>query len=156
MSLNPSMHRLLAGILGASLISCSGGITSSGGSADTSTGDVAGVYTGQEHLTLVRREDGVALDTATNRVNITVSGDGTVRISSSSGTSGDAQLTRHRSFRMSADARTHFTGSCSGGFVLLEGRINMNDGITGEYRSRELICGGVAHDLTGTMSASRE
>lgn len=156
MSLKTSIHCLLAGILGAPLISCSGGITSSGGSADTSSGDVAGVYTGQERLTLARSEDGVALDTDTNRVNITISRDGTVLISSSGGTSGEAQLTRNHSFRMRADARTHFAGSCSGGLVLLEGRIDMNGGITGAYRSRALVCGGVAHELTGALSAGQD
>lgn len=153
MSLKTSMHRLLAGILGATLISCSGGMTSSGGSADASTGDVAGVYAGQECLTLVRSEDGVTLDTAANKVNITISRDGAVRMSSSGGTSGEARLTRNHSFQMRADARTHFTGSCSGGLVLLEGRINENGGITGAYQSRALLCGGVAHELTGSLAA---
>lgn len=156
MSLKTSIHRLLAGILGATLISCSGGMTSSGGSADTSTDDVAGVYTGQEHLTLARSEDGLALDTAADRVNITIGRDGTVAISSSGGTSGEAQLTRNRSFQMRADARTHFEGSCSGGLVLLEGRIDKNGSITGAYQSRALVCGGVAHELTGTLAAGRD
>lgn len=152
---SPYIRRLLAGMLSALLISCGGGITSSGGSADTSTGDVAGVYTGEETLRLARSGDGAVLDTAANRVNLTVSGDGTLRLSSSGGSSGRAQITRNRTFRMRADARTHFPASCSGGTVLLEGRIDPEGGITGSYWSQDLVCDGADHELTGELKANR-
>lgn len=149
------IRRLLAGILGALLISCGGGITRSGGSADISTGDVAGVYTGEETLTLARSGDGAVLDTAANGVSLTVSGDGTLRLSSSSGSSGRAQITRNRTFRMRADARTHFPASCSSGTVLLEGRIDPEGSISGSYRSQNLVCNGAHRELTGDLKANR-
>lgn len=149
------IRRLLAGMLGALLVSCGGGITSSSGSADTSTGDVAGVYTGEETLRLARSGDGAVLDTAANRVNLTVSGDGTLHLSSSTGSSGQAQITRNRTFRMRADTRTHFPASCSSGTVLLEGRIDPEGGISGSYRSQNLVCDDAHHELTGELKANR-
>jgi len=150
-----SIRGLLSGILAALLISCGDGITSSGGSADTSTGDVAGVYTGEEQLTLARTSDGVILDTNANKIEIRINGDGTVLFSSSNGTSGEAQLNKAHAFRMQADARTHFSGRCSGGIILLEGRIHMNGDINGTYGSRDLVCGGEILDLAGELSAGR-
>lgn len=137
------------------LTSCGGGTTQSGGAVDTNTGGVAGIYTGSESLSLTRVADGTIADTEANAVNVTVSGNGMLTLSSGNGSSGQAHVTNNHTFQMRADARTHFSGGCSAGTVILEGRIDVETGITGRYRSKDLTCAGESYSLDGELSADR-
>jgi hypothetical protein len=139
----------------APLVACGGGTVSSGRGADTATGDIAGIYEGAETLSLLRVDDEVVVDASTNTLRIVVSGRGTVTLSSANGSSGQARVTKERTFRMRADARTHFTGRCSTGIVILDGRFDANKGIVGRYRSEDLTCRGEPHNLEGEFAADR-
>lgn len=137
------------------MASCGDGMTSSGAAADTSTGDIAGIYSGDERISLIRERDEVIVDTLANPVSITVNGDGKLALTSGNGTRGEAQITNGRTFRLRADARTHFSGACSAGTLILEGHISAINGITGRYRSENLTCAGEAHVLKGDLGADR-
>lgn len=135
--------------------SCGGGTVDSGGAFDTTTGDVAGLYSGSEKLSLTPLNKAAAVDTRKHSLTIIVTGHGTLVLSSGNGSSGRAQLTNDRTFRMRADARTHFSGRCSAGIIILEGHIDSKTGITGQYRSDGLTCAGEPHALDGKISARR-
>lgn len=152
---NGGAQLVMVAILVVLVTSCGGGMTSSGAAADTGTGDIAGIYSGDERVSLIRERDEVIVDRLANPVSITVSGDGKLTLTSGNGTRGEAQITNNRTFRLRADARTHFSGACSAGTVILQGRINAVIGITGRYRSENLACAGEAHVLKGDLGADR-
>lgn len=137
------------------LPSCGGGTVDSGGAFDATTGDVAGIYEGNEYLSLAPVDAEVAVDTRKNDLTIKVSGQGALVYSSENGSTGRAQVTNDRTFRMRADARTHFSGRCSAGMIILEGHIDSENGITGQYRSDGLNCAGEPYTLDGNVSAQR-
>lgn len=152
---NAGAQLVMVAMLAVLMASCGGGMTSSGAAADTGTGDIAGIYSGDERVSLIRERDEVIIDTLANPVSITVSGDGKMTLTSGSGTRGEAQITNNHTFRLRADARTHFSGACSSGTVILEGRINAVNGVTGRYHSENLACAGEAHVLKGDLGADR-
>lgn len=152
---NARAQLVIVAMLVVLVVSCGGGMTSSGAAADTGTSDIAGIYSGDERVSLIRERDEVIIDRLANPVSITVSGDGKLTLTSGSGTRGEAQITNNGTFRLWADARTHFSGACSAGTVILEGRISAVNVITGRYRSENLACAGEAHVLEGDLSADR-
>ncbi len=137
------------------LASCGGGTVESGGAFDATTGEIAGIYMGSENLSLTAVNDAAVVDTRRNSLTITVSGQGAMVLSSENGSTGQAQVTNDRTFRMRADARTHFSGRCSAGVIVLEGHIDAETGITARYRSDGLTCAGEPHVLDGRISAQR-
>lgn len=134
---------------------CGGGTVSSGAAASTDTTAVAGVYHGTETLTLSRPVDGAVVDRRSSTVKITVGGDGSLRYASGGGSRGEAFITRNHEFRMRADARTHFDGGCSAGVLMLTGQLRNDGSVNALYTSRDLICGGQALTLTGSLMARR-
>jgi len=137
------------------LTGCSGGTTRSGAAADVRTGDLVGVYEGMESVTLARSDDGAVLESQTNRVALTVERDGTLSYSASNGAVGEAQITKNGTFRMRADARTQFGSVCSAGMLILVGEISSDRGITARHASKNLVCNGREHTISGSLSAER-
>lgn len=152
---NAGAQLVVVAMLSVPVASCGGGMTSSGAAADTGTGDIAGIYSGDERVSLIRDRDQATIDKLVSPVSISVSGDGRLTLTSGSGTRGEAQITNNRTFRLRADARTHFSGACSAGTVILEGQISAENGITGRYRSDNLACAGEAHVLEGGLGADK-
>lgn len=145
----------IVAVLTFTVVSCGGGTVDSGGAFDATTGDVAGIYVGSENLSLTPLNQVVAVDTRRHCVTVEVSSRGILVLSSATGSNGRAQVTNDRTFRMRADAHTHFSGQCSSGMIILEGSIGRETGITGQYSSDGLICMGEPYALIGKISAQR-
>lgn len=145
----------IVAILTLLVVSCGGGTVESGGAFDATTGDVAGIYVGSENLSLTPLNQVAAVDTRKHSLTIEVSSRGTLVLSSGNGSNGRAQVTNDRTFRMRADARTHFSGRCSSGMITLKGSIDRETGITGQYSSDGLTCMGEPYALIGKISAQR-
>ena len=138
------------------IFGCGSGASDSGAgeNAINNSGDLVGIYTGEESVRLINQSSDLQADAQQNEVSISINGAGLLQLSTTAGTSGTAQITNNRTFSFRADAKTQFNGQCSSGTITLSGSVTQNS-VTGSYSSENVVCGGENFRVEGELSASR-
>lgn len=154
MSRKPAFPTIALGLM---LSACGSHTSQSGADSDMTTAGLAGIYEGNESITLSQSNTNTnsVQDKIENRVTITVNEEGLLHFSASNGGSGTAQIRNDRKFRMRSNAATQFDGQCQTGTIFLDGQVNTIQ-ISGNYRSESLVCNGLAYHISGSLSARRK
>lgn len=139
------------------LMSCGDGGETESGFGENAIDDVSpfiGVYKGEEIIKLLKEENDEEVEQQTNEVTIIINENGLLRISTSGGTTGSAQIRNDKVFELRSNASTQFDGQCSAGVILLSGSVSVNQ-VDGKYSSSNLICNKEAYRIEGEFTATR-
>ena len=139
-----------------SLVACGGGASDTDNveNAINDASSLVGFYQGSETVRLIRDSDNLQVDSLSNMVTISINSSGILSLSSSGGSSGQAQITNGRTFLLRADARTQFNGQCSSGTIFISGNVSESN-IIGTYSSESIICGQDDFRVEGSLDLKR-